>query len=396
MDQKPAERLWNANYVKVMFTNFFLHFAFYLLTPLLPLYLSERFGAGKDMIGLVLSGYMVSALLVRPFSGYFVDTFSRKRVLMVCLVIFFVFFAGYIAAGTLLMFAICRTLHGAPFGAVTVANNTCAIDVLPSSRRNEGIGLYGLSNNIAMAVAPSVGIYIHNAFSSYGILFWLALACAGCAVMTGSRVNLLEKELKKGCPKLSFDRFFLTSAWLLAIIVAFMSFGWGVLSNYLAIYGKEELGITSGTGTYFAILSCGLFVSRLQGQKALRQGSLAHNCTEGMLLSLTGYTIFVAIPHPAAYYASAVFIGLGNGHMYPALLNMFINMARHDQRGAATSSILTSWDLGMGIGCLLGGVLAEHIGYTATFWIVAAENMCGVLLFIFLGRQFFESKRLSL
>lgn len=396
MEQKPTGRLWNANYIKVMLTNFFLHFAFYLLTPLLPLYLSETFGAGKDMIGVVLSGYIVAAMLVRPFSGYVVDSFQRKRVLMVCLTVFFVFFAGYIAAGTLLMFAICRTLHGAPFGAVTVANNTCAIDVLPSSRRNEGLGLYGLSNNLAMAVAPSAGIYIHQAVGSYGVLFWLALVCAGCAVLIASRVRLPQRELKKARCRLSLDRFFLTRAWLLAIVVAMMSFGWGVLSNYLAIYGKEELGITSGTGTYFAILSCGLFASRLQGQKSLRQGLLTRNAAGGMALSLVGYTIFVAIPNPVSYYASAVLIGLGNGHMYPAMLNMFVSTARHDQRGAATSSILTSWDLGAGLGCLLGGITAEHVGYTATFWIVAVENACGVLLFMLAGRRFFESRRLPL
>lgn len=131
-----TERLWNANYIKVMTTNFLLYFAFYLLTPLLPLYLSEEFGATKDVIGTVLSGYTVAALIVRPFCGYVVDSFSRKKVLMVCLTLFFVCFAGYIAAGTLLMFAICRTIHGAPFGAVTVANSTCAIDVLPAARRN--------------------------------------------------------------------------------------------------------------------------------------------------------------------------------------------------------------------------------------------------------------------
>lgn len=111
--------------------------------------LSERnFGATKDVIGIVLSGYTVAALIIRPFSGYVVDSFSRKKVLMVCLTAFAIFFAGYIAASTILMFAICRTLHGGPFGAVTVANSTCAIDVLPASRRNEGIGLYGLSNNL--------------------------------------------------------------------------------------------------------------------------------------------------------------------------------------------------------------------------------------------------------
>ena len=393
MTQNTSDRLWNADYVKVMLTNFFLFFAFYLLTPLLPLYLSETFGASKDMIGIVLSGYIVAALVIRPFSGYVVDSFSRKRVLMVCLSFFFVFFSGYIAAGTLLMFAICRTLHGFPFGAVTVANQTCAIDVLPSSRRNEGLGLYGLSNNVAMAIAPSVGIYLHQAVDSYAVLFWLALICAGCAVWIGSRVRLPQKELKPKRCKPSLDRFFLTRAWLLAIIIAFMGYGWGVMSNYLAIYGKEELGITGGTGTYFAILSCGLFASRLQGQKSLRKGRLSQNAIVGMFLSLVGYTIFVAIPHPVAYYASAALLGLGNGHMYPAMLNMFVNIARHDQRGAATSSILTSWDLGMGIGVLLGGVVSEYFGYAAAFWVVAIENACGVLLFLFAGRKFFENRR---
>ena len=78
------ERLWNRNYCKVMTANFSLFFAFYVLTPLLPLYLSEHFGATKDVIGLVLSGYTITALLFRPFSGYFVDSFPRKTVLMVC------------------------------------------------------------------------------------------------------------------------------------------------------------------------------------------------------------------------------------------------------------------------------------------------------------------------
>ncbi len=73
------EKLWNANYIKVMTTNFLLYFAFYLLTPLLPLYLSETFGATKDTIGIVLSGYTVAALIVRPFCGYVVDSFFAQE-----------------------------------------------------------------------------------------------------------------------------------------------------------------------------------------------------------------------------------------------------------------------------------------------------------------------------
>lgn len=388
------EKLWNANYIKVMTTNFLLYFAFYLLTPLLPLYLSETFGATKDTIGIVLSGYTVAALIVRPFCGYVVDSFSRKKVLMLCLSGFAVFFAGYIAAGTILMFAICRTLHGGPFGAVTVANSTCAIDVLPSSRRNEGIGLYGLSNNFAMAIAPSIGIYLHNMVNSYMILFWIAFVVAISAVLIAWTIRLPEKDIIRNKEKLSLDRFFLTRAWLLAINIAMFGFCWGVLSNYLAIYSKEVLSITGGTGTYFALLSMGLFSSRLQGRKALSQGKLTQNAAEGMLISLAGFTLFVAIPHPVAYYLSAILIGLGNGHLYPAFLNMFVHVARHDQRGTANSSILTGWDLGFGIGCLLGGIVAEHFGYTATFWMVAAENAVSVLLFFLASRQFFESRKI--
>lgn len=388
------EKLWNANYIKVMTTNFLLYFAFYLLTPLLPLYLSETFGATKDTIGIVLSGYTVAALIVRPFCGYVVDSFSRKKVLMLCLSGFAVFFAGYIAAGTILMFAICRTLHGGPFGAVTVANSTCAIDVLPSSRRNEGIGLYGLSNNFAMAIAPSIGIYLHNMVDSYMILFWIAFVVAISAVLIAWTIRLPEKDIIRNKEKLSLDRFFLTRAWLLAINIAMFGFCWGVLSNYLAIYSKEVLSITGGTGTYFALLSMGLFSSRLQGRKALSQGKLTQNAAEGMLISLVGFTLFVAIPHPVAYYLSAILIGLGNGHLYPAFLNMFVHVARHNQRGTANSSILTGWDLGFGIGCLLGGIVAEHFGYTATFWMVAAENAVSVILFFLASRQFFERRKI--
>src|SRR5574344_156490 len=387
------EKLWNNNYVKVMTANFMLFFAFYVLTPLLPLYLSERFGTSNDMIGIVLSGYTLAALIIRPLSGYVIDSYSRKKVLMLCMSVFFVFFFGYIAAGTLLMFAVVRTLHGAPFGAVTVANSTVAIDVLPASRRNEGIGYYGLSNNLAMAIAPSIGIYIYRLTGNFMVLFWIALIVAGLGMLCDATVQLPAKAVVKNKDKLSLDRFFLTKAWMLAINIAFFGLCWGVLSNFLALYSKQELGITSGTGTYFMVLSIGLFASRLQGAKSLRAGQLTQNAAVGVVISLVGYTLFVAAPNEIGYYLSAILIGLGNGHMYPAFLNMCIIIANHNERGTANSSILISWDSGFGLGVLLGGVLSQYFGFVATFWVVAGFNALGVLMFFTLTRQFFVRRR---
>ena len=390
-----TEKLWNKNYCKVMTANFSLFFAFYELTPLLPLYLSEHFGATKDVIGLVLSGYTITALAFRPFSGYFVDSFPRKTVLMVCFSAFSIFFAGYLAASTLLLFTIVRTLHGGPFGGLTVANSTAAIDVLPSSRRTEGIGYYGLSNNLAMAIAPTIGIWIYQLTDSFEFLFWLALivACGGWIV--DATVVFPEKEIVRNKSKLSFDRFFLVRGWLLGLNMVAFGFSFGVLSNYLAIYGKEVMGITGGTGTYFMLCSIGLMASRIQGGKALRDGKLTQNAGEGMVISLIGYTLFILLPGWIGYYGSALLIGLGNGHMWPAFQNMTINVARSNQRGTANSTILISWDIGMGLGILLGGIIAELLSYSAAFWTVVIVNSAGVATFFLATKAFFLKRNLN-
>ena len=398
MKQREGEdavpRLWNANYTKVFVANFMIFFSFMLLTPLLPIYLSETFGADKHTIGTVLFGYSVLALIARMFSGYIVDSFSRKRVLLVCFFFFSLFFVGYIAAGSLLLFAIVRTLHGAPFGATTVANSTMAIDVLPSERRTEGIGYYGLANNIASAISPSVAIWIFHATHDFNILFWLAMLIALGGMLIVATVKVPAKPVVKDKPPISLDRFFLVKGTGEALTMACFSFSYGVVSTYVAIYGREQLGIEGGAGTFFLLLSLGLILSRLQGSRALRQGRLVHNAAVGVSVSLMGYMLFAALHNEFGYYAAALVIGLGNGHMYPAYQNMFVNLAPHSQRGTASSSILVAWDVGLGIGVLLGGLLSEKWGYSIAFWAAWLVNLVGFLGFWLYVKAHFNRNKL--
>ena len=387
------ERLWNVNYLKVWVANFMIFFSFMLLTPLLPLYLKDTFDANKDTIGLVLSGYALTALIIRPFSGFFVDSFPRKKVLLISYFLFFSFFAGYLVAGSLLLFAIIRTLHGAPMGATTVANSTVAIDVLHPTRRAEGIGYYGLSNNIATAIAPAIAIYLLQKTQSYDLLFWIALLTAGCGFAINSTLKLNPKELVKDKPKLSLDRFFLLKGWSECVIMICHSFAYGIVSTYVAIYGKEELGVTGGTGVFFALLSIGLIVSRLIGGPSLRKGRVAKNAGAGLVVALSGYVIFAAVHTLWAYYAAALIIGLGSGHMYPAFQTMFINLAPHTQRGTANSTLFISWDTGLGLGVLAGGIAAEHLGYHSAFWLAAAIYLFGTIgFFAYVQGHFLKNK----
>ncbi len=388
------EKLWNAEYLKTWLANFAIYFSFMLVTPLLPLYLSETFGADKHTIGLVLSGYALTALLIRPFSGYFVDSFDRKKVLLLCMFLFFLFFAGYMVAGSLLLFAIIRTLHGAPFGATTVANSTVAIDVLYPSRRAEGIGYYGLSNNIATAISPSVALWIYDACHNYNIIFSLSLLFAGLGFAINSTLKLKKRELVKKANKISLDRFFLVRAWREAVAMICFAFGYGVISTYIAIYGKERLGITGGTGVFFLLLSVGLILSRLIGSRTLRKGMLIWNASLGLLISLCGYFLFAGVHNYFGYYGAALIIGLGNGHMFPAFQTMFINLAPHTQRGTANSSLLISWDVGVGLGIMIGGMLVEYFGYFSAFWTAGFVNAAGVIFFFTNIRKTYQRDKL--
>lgn len=395
------ERLWNANYLKAWSANFMLYFSFMVMTPLLPLYLSEVFGATKDETGMVLSGYALTALLVRPFSGFFVDSFPRKLVLLVCYGLFALLFGGYLVAGSLLSFFILRTLHGAPMGATTVANSTVAIDVLPSSRRAEGIGYYGLSNNLGTAIAPTVGMLIYQWAASYDIIFLISLVTASIGFVINSTLHLRKRtipsstsdEAKRRLP-VSLDRFLLLKGWPEALCIALFSYSYGVMSTYIAIYAKQELGITTGTGLFFTLLCVGLISSRLVGAKGLRKGKVTENATHGVVIALVGYLVFAALHNAWGFYGAAFIVGLGNGHMFPAFQTMFINLAHSSQRGTANSTLFTAWEAGVGLGIIIGGFAAEHFSYGAAFWTAWVSNAAGVILFFAYARQHFLNNRL--
>lgn len=409
-------RLWNVNYTKVWFANFMIFFSFMLVMPLLPLYMTDEFGAGKHTIGAVLCGYTVTALFARLFSGYIVDTFNRRTVLLLSYSIFAIFFLGYIIGGSLLLFTIIRTLHGAPFGTTTVANSTVAIDVLPSERRAEGIGYYGLANNLGTAISPTIGLFLYEWIGNYHVIFFIGFAVASLGVIINSTVKIRKTSKKlqgtnieinmQERPKgpvspvyqkkalIRLDRFFLAKGWSVGLMLACLSFPYGTISTYIAIYAKEELGKTSGAGIYFLVLSICLMLSRLTGGRSLRKGRVVHNATLGICISVFSYILFASVHEFWSVIVSAIILGFGNGHMMPAIQNMFVNLAPNNRRGTANASMLTSWDLGIGLGVVIGGVVVESYGYHAAFWVAALMNVIGVIFFFTHVKDSFLRNRL--
>ncbi len=389
------ERLWNANYTKVWAGNFMLNFSFMILTPLLPHYLEKQFGAQGGQTGLVLAGYALTALIIRPFSGFIVDSFQRKTVLLICYALFACLFGGYMLAGSILMFGVVRMLHGAPMGAATVSSSTVAIDVLPSSRRAEGIGYYGLSNNLSTAIAPLLGSYIYARTHDFMLLFGMALAVALLGLIINSTLHLQPKEQKKEKLHISLDRFFLVKAWKVSLAMLLFAYPFGVVFGYVTKYGDTQLHIPlEHTGYFFLLMSAGLVLSRLIGARTLRKGKLIQNALEGVCISMLGYLLLASVHNPYGYFGAPMLIGFGFGHLFPAIQTMFINLAPHSQRGTANSSMFIAWDLGLGLGFIFGDVFREHMGYFTTFWVAWAVIAVGAIYFATRVRSHYLANKL--
>lgn len=362
------DKLLSRSFCYILAANFLLFFAFYLILPILPFYLREQFAAGKSMIGFILSCYTLACLCIRPFAGYLLDTFARRPLYLLAYFIFTVIFGGYMLATALGLFMILRILHGFAFGMVTVSGNTIVIDILPSSRRGEGIGYYGLANNIAMSFGPMTGLFMHGHFS-YELIFTCSLLSGCLGLVMAYKVKTPYKQPVKREP-LSLDRFFLLKGTWAGISLLLLSIPYGMTTTYVAMYA-EEIGIAVNSGLYFTFMAIGLAISRLFSGRQVDKGRITRVIAFGMYLAAASFFALASLQSlmqwnagvaSYLYVAIALSQGVAFGTMFPAFNTLFVNLAPNSQRGTATSTYLTSWDVGIGIGLMIGGSIAQEFG----------------------------------
>lgn len=360
------EKLVTPSYLLIIAANFLQFFGFWLLIPVLPFYLDEIFSIDKTSIGAILSCYTLAALCIRPFSGYLLDTFARKPLYLFAYFLFTAMFGGYLLAGTLTLFILFRVIHGLSFGMVTVSGNTIVIDIMPSSRRGEGLGYYGLANNIAMSIGPMTGLFLHDGGASYTLIF----CCSLVSCLLGLLCAYLVRTPYKPCIKrepISLDRFILLKGLPAGFSLMLLSIPYGMTTNYVAMYAKQ-IGITASTGYVFTLMAIGMAVSRLFSGKLVDKGKITQVIEAGLYLvcvcffslTLCGWTAQWNLSATTAFlFLISFLIGIGFGTMFPAYNTLFVNLAPNNQRGTATSTYLTSWDVGIGIGMITGGFIAE-------------------------------------
>lgn len=381
------DKLITPGYCLILAANFLLYFAFYLILPILPFYLTEVFHTGNAVVGIILSCYTIASLCIRPFSGYLLDTLSRKPLYLIAYFIFIAIFAGYILAGVLTLFILLRVAHGLAFGMVTVAGNTIVIDVTPSSRRGEAVGYYGMMNNMAMSFGPMIGLFMHDAYS-FETIFNCAFLSGTLGFIAACLVKTPPKQPVKREP-VSLDRFVLLKGIPAGVALLLLSIPYGMTSTYIAMYAKE-IGITLSSGLFFTFMAVGMAVSRIFSGRQVDKGRITQVITFGLYMVCACFFILAACDKlmevapqltNVIFFMVALLLGIGFGTMFPAFNTLFVNLAPNNQRGTATSTYLTSWDVGIGIGLMAGGYIAQLTSFSIAYLVGACLTVVSCFYF---------------
>lgn len=402
MENSVKERLFTPSYILMCLANFLTAFSFFLLVPTLPFYLVDNFGIDESMVGLVLSCYVVAVLCIRPFAGFIADMFPRKRVYLISYTLFAISFVGYLFVfSDIMLFILLRVIHGFAFGALNTTGNTLVIDIMPSSRRGEGLGYFGVTNNLAMAFGPMTGLFIISD-ENYTLLFVAALITAVIGCILASLVKVKFRQPLDRCGKMfSADRFLLFEGIPASLAFFMLAIPYGMTSSYIAIYAAE-VGIEHGVGVFFTIQGAGLIVSRLISGKQVDKGFITPTITRGIAIALVGVTGEAMLSLACGfniglgyvvYFLSAFLIGYGFGTIFPAFNTLFINMAPNSRRATANATYLTGWDVGIGAGMLLGGALSVN-GYSGSFAFSAILVVAALIYFTTFVARHFERHRL--
>ena len=202
---------------------------------------------------------------------------------------------------------------------------------------------------------------------------------------------------------ISLDRFFLTKGIWAGISLLMLSIPYGMTTTYVAMYANE-IGISVNPGLYFTFMAIGLASSRLFSGKQVDKGRITLVISFGMYIAIISFFGLAALEKlmkwdptftSYLYIGIALSQGIAFGTMFPAFNTLFVNLATNSQRGTATSTYLTSWDVGIGIGLMIGGSIAQTFGgFNYAYLFGACLTIFSTLFFLFKAGPHFNQNKL--
>src|SRR5699024_7586714 len=255
---KNRPKIWTRDFTFICIANFFVFLGFQMTLPTLPLFIKDL-GGSEQFIGIIVGIFTFSALLFRPYAGHALESRGRQFVYMTGLIIFVLSVGSFAFVTSIGFLILMRIVQGVGWGLSTTATGTIATDLIPPKRRGEGMGYFGLSGNLALALGPTLGLALVGKISFMN-LFLICGSLGIVALLLSSRIRYKEVEqLPHKSTTVKFDIFEKT-AIRPSLLLFFITVTFGGIASFLPLYAVEK-GIT-GIESYFLIYALFLLISR--------------------------------------------------------------------------------------------------------------------------------------
>lgn len=378
--------LWTRNFILIILVNFFVFISFQMLLPTMPVYV-QQLGATEDMVGLVTGIFTITAVALRPFSGRALDTKGRKTVYLFGLIIIVFSTYAYNLAGTVAAVLAIRLIHGVGWGAGTTAAGTIAADIIPKQRLGEGMGYYGITTVIAMATAPAMGLQI---VASYGfnILFLTSAVLVVIAILIALLIEFQPVNPSVPVDQPAKPALFEREAYRPAIIIFFLTLTYGSIVTFIALYAAQFK--IENIGIFFTVYALTLLVSRPYfGRMADKKGFDYAMIPGFVCIALTMIILFFA-QNIYFFLLAAVSYGIGFGATQPSLQAMAVYNVVPQRRGAANGTFMSGFDLGIGTGSIIWGLIAKVLGYSTMYLLGVIPVIIAFFLYFLMGHKNFH------
>ncbi len=337
-----------------------------MLTPTLPVYATKLGGSAADA-GLVVAVITLSALIIRPFSGVALDMLGRRVIMLAGNAICLVFIGGYLLAGSVIILLLVRLFHGVGWGISSTTYGTMASDLVPMKRRGEGLGYFGLASTLSMALGPMLGIHLSNKYG-FTMLFTVSLTATLLAAILAQCVssrNLPDPSAQKKLAEPFVTRLFERSALLPACLALLLAITYGGIVSFITLFGQEQ-GIAN-VGWFFLVNALSMLAVRTFAGKVFDKKGHVWILVPGVFISAVGLLLLSTATSSAGLIPAAICYGSGFGAIHPSLQAWAVNRTAQNRRGAANALFFSAFDMGIGIGAVILGALAEVTHYAVMY-----------------------------
>ncbi|MBO0998796.1 MFS transporter [Bacillus sp. SD075] len=383
--EQSRPRLWTKDFVIVSSINFFITLIFYLLMVTLAIYAVNELDASTSEAGLISGIFIIGTLIGRLFIGRFIDSIGRKKTLFIGLIFFTLTTLLYFVDLGIGFLLVNRLIHGMAMGMASTATGTIVAQIIPATRKGEGIGYYSMSATLATAIGPFIGLYMAQ-HTSFQVIFSFCLALGVISLITAfflyvPALKVMAKVTESKGFKLS--HFIEPKALPISIITLLLAFCYSSVLSFISFYAIE-IDLVNTASFFFVVYAVAVLLSRpFSGPLMDRKGSNFIMYPAFMIFGI-GLLLLSITTNSFTLLAAGFLIGLGFGNMQSSSQAIAVKLTPPHRMGMATSTFFIMLDAGLGFGPYILGFIIPVTGYSTLYVILGVVVIATSVLYYFL------------